>query len=44
MFPHLINLALAARTQTGYEHQERIAYKQTSAILMNWKKQEYLDF
>ena len=44
MFPHLINLALAARTQARHEHQERVSYKQTSAMLTNWKKQEDLDF
>ena len=36
--------ALAARTQAWYEHQERVGYKQTSAMLTNWKKQENLDF
>ena len=38
------NKALAARTQAWYEHQERVSYKQTSAMLTNWKKQEDLDF
>ena len=38
------NKALAARTQAWYEHQERVGYKQTSAMLTNWKKQEDLDF
>ena len=38
------NKVLAARTQTWYEHQERVSYKQTSAMLTNWKKQEDLDF
>ena len=38
------NFALAARTQAWYEHQERVGYKQTSAMLTNWKKQEDLDF
>ena len=40
----VINKALAARTQAWYEHQERVGYKQTSAMLTNWKKQEDLDF
>ena len=40
----VINLALAARTQPWYEYQERVGYKQTSAMLTNWKKQEDLDF
>ena len=38
------NFALAVRTQTWYEHQERVGYKQTLAMLTNWKKQEDLDF
>ena len=38
------NKALAARTQAWYEHQERVGYKQTSAMLTSWKKQEDLDF
>ena len=38
------NFALAARTQAWYEHQEQVGYKQTSAMLTNWKKQEDLDF
>ncbi|GGA50634.1 transposase [Okeania sp. KiyG1] len=38
------NKALAARTQAWYERQERVGYKQTSAMLTNWKKQEDLDF
>ena len=41
---YVINLALTARTQAWYEHQERVGYKQTSAMLTNWKKQEDLDF
>ena len=32
------NFVLAARTQAWCEHQERIAYKQTSAMLTNWKQ------
>ncbi|NES79408.1 MULTISPECIES: RNA-guided endonuclease TnpB family protein [Okeania] len=38
------NKALAQRTQAWYEKQERVGYKQTSAMLTNWKKQEDLDF
>ena len=38
------NKALAARTQAWHERQERVGYKQTSAMLTNWKKQEDLDF
>ncbi len=35
----IYNKALAARTQAWYEHQERVGYKQTSAMLTSWKKQ-----
>ncbi len=38
------NKALAARTQLWHENKERVSYKQTSAMLTNWKKQEDLDF
>ncbi|NET45958.1 RNA-guided endonuclease TnpB family protein [Okeania sp. SIO2B3] len=38
------NKALAARTQAWYEQKQRVSYKQTSAMLTNWKKQEDLDF
>ena len=38
------NLALAARAKAWYEHQELVGYRQTSAMLTNWKKQEDLDF
>ncbi|MCL2926686.1 MAG: RNA-guided endonuclease TnpB family protein [Trichodesmium sp. St2_bin6] len=38
------NKALAVRTQAWYEYQERVGYKQTSPMLINWKKQEDLDF
>ncbi len=38
------NKALAERTTAWYELQERVSYKQTSAMLTNWKKQEDLDF
>ncbi|NEQ77258.1 MAG: IS200/IS605 family element transposase accessory protein TnpB [Okeania sp. SIO2C9] len=40
----IYNKALAARTQAWYQKQERVGYKQTSAMLTNWKKQEDLDF
>ena len=40
----VFNLALAARTQAWYENKERVSYKQTSALLTSWKKQEDLDF
>jgi len=38
------NKALAARTQLWYENKQRISYKQTSAMLTSWKKQDNLDF
>ncbi len=38
------NKALAARTLSWYEHQERVGYSQTSSMLTNWKKEEELDF
>jgi putative transposase len=38
------NRALAARTQAWYEHQERVGYIETSAMLTNWKKQDNLQF
>lgn len=38
------NKALHTRTEGWYERQERIDYKQTSAMLTQWKKQEELDF
>jgi putative transposase len=38
------NLALHTRTEGWYERQERIGYKQTSAMLTDWKKQEDLQF
>ncbi|NET77530.1 transposase, partial [Okeania sp. SIO1F9] len=40
----IYNKALAARTQAWYEKQERVGYKQTSAMLTSWKKQEDLEF
>jgi putative transposase len=38
------NRALAARTQAWYEHQKRVGYIETSAMLTSWKKQEDLQF
>ena len=38
------NRALHTRTEGWYERQERIDYKQTSAMLTAWKKQEDLEF
>ncbi|MEW6494732.1 MAG: RNA-guided endonuclease TnpB family protein [Cyanobacteriota bacterium] len=38
------NKALHTRNQGWYERQERIDYKQTSAMLTSWKKQEDLQF
>jgi putative transposase len=38
------NMALHTRTEGWYAHQERIDYKQTSAMLTTWKKQEDLQF
>jgi putative transposase len=38
------NKALHTRTQGWYERQERIDYKQTSAMLTNWKQQGDLQF
>ncbi|HEY9819329.1 MAG TPA: RNA-guided endonuclease TnpB family protein [Candidatus Sericytochromatia bacterium] len=38
------NKALHTRTQGWYAHTERIDYKQTSAMLTNWKKQQDLQF
>ncbi|NES67784.1 MAG: helix-turn-helix domain-containing protein [Okeania sp. SIO2D1] len=40
----IYNKALAIRTQAWHEKQERVGYKQTSAMLTTWKKQEDLDF
>ena len=40
----IYNKALAARTQAWHENKERVGYKQTSAMLTSWKKQEDLDF
>jgi len=38
------NMALHTRTEGWYAHTERIDYKQTSAMLTDWKKQEDLQF
>jgi putative transposase len=38
------NKALHTRTEGWYERQQRIDYKQTSAMLTTWKKQEDLQF
>jgi putative transposase len=38
------NKALHTRTQGWYAHRERIDYKQTSAMLTDWKKQQDLQF
>lgn len=40
----VFNRALAARTESWYERQERVDYVQTSAMLTQWKKQEDLQF
>ncbi|NEP80373.1 MAG: IS200/IS605 family element transposase accessory protein TnpB [Okeania sp. SIO3B3] len=40
----IYNRALDARTQAWYKNKERVGYKQTSAMLTIWKKQEDLDF
>ena len=38
------NKALAFRTESWYERQERVDYRETSSMLTNWKKEEELDF
>jgi len=38
------NKALHTRTESWYEQQERIDYKQTSGMLTKWKQQEDLQF
>ncbi len=40
----IYNKALAEWTQAWYERQERVSYKQTSAMLTSWKKQKDLEF
>ena len=38
------NRALSERTQAWYERQERVGYKETSAMLTEWKKEDDLQF
>ena len=38
------NRALAVRTEAWYQRQERVGYKQSSAMLTEWKKTEELEF
>jgi putative transposase len=38
------NKALALGTESWYERQERVGYRETSSMLTNWKKEEELDF
>lgn len=38
------NRALAVRTEGWYEKQERIGYKETSALLTEWKRENELSF
>jgi putative transposase len=38
------NRALSARTEGWYERPERIGYKETSALLTEWKKEDELSF
>lgn len=38
------NKALAARTQSWYEKQERVGYRETSAMLTEWKRKDELSF
>jgi putative transposase len=38
------NKALHTRTEAWYERQQRVGYKETSAMLTTWKKQEDLQF
>ncbi|NJN60683.1 MAG: helix-turn-helix domain-containing protein [Coleofasciculaceae cyanobacterium RL_1_1] len=38
------NRALSARTEGWYQRQERIGYKETSALLTEWKQEDELDF
>ncbi len=40
----IYNKALAERTTVWYENQQRVSYKETSAMLTAWKKQDYLNF
>ena len=38
------NKALAAKTESWYERQERVNYKQTSSLLTGWKRTKEFDF
>ena len=38
------NRALAARTEAWYERQEQVGYDESSKMLIQWKKQDDLDF
>ena len=38
------NRALAIRTEAWYNEHKRVGYSDTSALLTEWKKQDYLDF
>jgi putative transposase len=38
------NRALALRTESWYQRQDRIGYAETSSMLTGWKQQEELDF
>ncbi|MDJ0661002.1 MAG: RNA-guided endonuclease TnpB family protein, partial [Crocosphaera sp.] len=38
------NKALAVRTKSWYEKQERVGYSETSSLLTEWKKEEDLGF
>ncbi|ESA38422.1 transposase [Leptolyngbya sp. Heron Island J] len=38
------NRALAARSDAWYKHQKRVGYKETSAMLTLWKKEDSLNF
>jgi putative transposase len=38
------NRALAARTEAWYTDQQRVGYKETSAMLTQWKKEDELQF
>ncbi|WP_427159883.1 RNA-guided endonuclease InsQ/TnpB family protein [Aliinostoc sp. HNIBRCY26] len=40
----VFNKALAARTETWYERQQKVDYVQSSAMLTQWKKLEELQF
>ncbi len=38
------NRALAARTEAWYERQKRVGYKESSAMLTEWKQEDELNF